>query len=250
MTRGVLLGFFRWILPVPAGCWDKKFDGMLQQLKEKDKFMTGEHRTLYGFAIMRLVETVKSLTSEEAAQKLNLPLERVNQLLDELEKRAGVITRHADGAIVSAGPVTLDKTSQRLVLSLGEEIQAEGMLHALGAAYVAGKLRGLPVFGHITTPCSYCHEPRHIIIGNDLKFRVLEAGASPLVFLPLPGRNTGKHDDLNQLGKDSVLFCSREHAAAYRKKAGRTRGVYLTLEQAVGTARSIHGVIPGMPDSG
>ncbi len=47
-----------------------------------------------------------------------------------------------------------------------------------------GRLRGEPVEVTIDTECAHCGQPIQMTLDSDLHYRVLTAGAMPLVFEP------------------------------------------------------------------
>jgi hypothetical protein len=49
---------------------------------------------------------------------------------------------------------------------------------------VQGQLRKEPLSVVVTTECAHCAQPIHIELDSELKYRVVEAGAEPLVFSP------------------------------------------------------------------
>ena len=51
--------------------------------------------------------------------------------------------------------------------------------------FVQGHLRGEKLSFSIETECGHCHQPLHIEIDSDLNYRVLEAGAEPLIHVPM-----------------------------------------------------------------
>lgn len=51
--------------------------------------------------------------------------------------------------------------------------------------FVQGRLRGKHLSALVTTQCAHCGQPMHIEVDSDLKYRVAEAEARPLVFAPL-----------------------------------------------------------------
>ncbi len=48
-----------------------------------------------------------------------------------------------------------------------------------------GQLRREKLSVHIATECGHCHEPLHLEVDSDLTYRVEEASAAPLLFVPL-----------------------------------------------------------------
>jgi hypothetical protein len=50
---------------------------------------------------------------------------------------------------------------------------------------VQGQLRGEPLSFVVETQCAHCGQPLHLEIDSELKYRVVEADAEPLVFVPM-----------------------------------------------------------------
>ncbi|MEJ2733713.1 MAG: hypothetical protein P8189_09140 [Anaerolineae bacterium] len=48
-----------------------------------------------------------------------------------------------------------------------------------------GQLRGEPLSFVVETECAHCGQPLHLEIDSELKYRVVEADAEPLVFVPM-----------------------------------------------------------------
>jgi hypothetical protein len=57
--------------------------------------------------------------------------------------------------------------------------------------FVQGQLRQEYVSGRIETECAHCHQPLHIEVDSDMKYRVEEPGAAPLFFAPLDAVQPG-----------------------------------------------------------
>jgi hypothetical protein len=49
---------------------------------------------------------------------------------------------------------------------------------------VQGQLRQENLTVTIETECGHCHAPLHLVVDSELNFRVQEAQADPLVFVP------------------------------------------------------------------
>ena len=48
-----------------------------------------------------------------------------------------------------------------------------------------GQLREEPLSFTIETSCAHCDEPIHIEMDSELRYRVLEEGADPFVYVPM-----------------------------------------------------------------
>ncbi len=60
-----------------------------------------------------------------------------------------------------------------------------------------GHLRGEKLSLVIQTECKHCQQPLHIEIDSELQYRVLQAGAEPLVYVPLV--------DVKKLDEPSII---------------------------------------------
>lgn len=54
----------------------------------------------------------------------------------------------------------------------------------MATPFVQGRLRNAAVEVTISTTCAHCHEPLHIVLDSQMRSRVKEAAAAPLVFEP------------------------------------------------------------------
>lgn len=55
----------------------------------------------------------------------------------------------------------------------------------MAVPFVQGRLRRERVSGLITTECAHCHQALHIEIDSQMRYRVMEAEARPVIFAPL-----------------------------------------------------------------
>ena len=120
MDEKLLVGLWRLMLPIPPAVWTKRNQGEGHPLQ----FMTEAHHRVRDFAVMELTRSGKPLPPERIAQELQLPLTRVADMLDELERHKTFLFRDAQGAVTWAYPVTVDPTPHRLRFSTGEQVYA------------------------------------------------------------------------------------------------------------------------------
>lgn len=120
MNKRLLLGLGRMMLPVPRSIWQRQVQGGHSSLS----FMTEEHHRVRDFAVMELPRAGAPLSPELIAERLHLSVERVNVILDELEKHMTFIFRDEQGAVAWAYPVTVDRTPHRITFSTGEQVYA------------------------------------------------------------------------------------------------------------------------------
>ena len=124
MKNKFMIGIWRYMLSVPPFLLEK------QRAKGKEKiaanlgFMTREHRLVHHFAVRQLPYMDKPLAPISIAKALNLPLDRVNALLNDLEEHMTFLFRNVRGEVVWAYPVTIEKTPHQITFDTGEQVYA------------------------------------------------------------------------------------------------------------------------------
>jgi hypothetical protein len=120
----VLLGFRRHVLPIP---WV-----LFQRLAGREAARTGrvlggldaEQRRVHHFVVRELPRFAAPMPPEHVAAGLGLPLARVIEILDELERRLIFLFRPGGRDVVWAYPVTVAATPHRVAFSTGERLNA------------------------------------------------------------------------------------------------------------------------------
>jgi hypothetical protein len=120
MDQNLLVGLWRLTLPVPPAIWKKMDEGGEDPLA----FMTEAHHRVRDFAVTELTRSGVPLTPEHIAQELQLPQNRVVEILEELEQHKTFLFRNAQGAVTWAYPVTVDPTPHCVRFSSGEQVYA------------------------------------------------------------------------------------------------------------------------------
>ncbi len=102
----------------------RHLDHAQQSRSPRLSFMTAEHHRVRDFAVMELPRIGRALPPERIAEKTEIPLERVETILNELEVHRFFLVRDRERRVSWAFPVTSEKTPHRLELSTGEAIHA------------------------------------------------------------------------------------------------------------------------------
>lgn len=124
MKNKLMLGMWRYMLSVPPFLLEKKRAKGKEKIVANLGFMTGEHRLVHHFAVRQLPYMDKPLTPISIAKALDLPFDRVNALLDDLETHMTFLYRNARREVVWAYPVTIEKTPHHITFDTGERIYA------------------------------------------------------------------------------------------------------------------------------
>jgi hypothetical protein len=124
MSETILIGRGRLLTSIPRSQWEEQLSKVPQSMKTRLSFMTRQHHLVRYFVVRSLPRIGRPIPPELIAEKLMLPLPRVNAILAELEERLFFLVRDERGHVSWAYPVTADKTPHRLTFSSGEQIYA------------------------------------------------------------------------------------------------------------------------------
>ena len=122
--KGKLIGVGRFVVRVPEWLFRR-----LTARGEGDghsplEFMTPEHHRVRDFAVLELPRRARPLAPEEIADAVDIPLPRVAEILDYLERHLTFLYRNQEGAVVWAYPVTVERTPHRITLNGKERLYA------------------------------------------------------------------------------------------------------------------------------
>jgi hypothetical protein len=124
MKNKIMIGFWRCTIGVPTFLLKRRMRKAQKKFETELSFMTEEHRLVHHFVVRELPYVGKPLSLEFAATRLGLPIERVNAILDDLEKHMTFLFRNNQGEVVWAYPVTVDKTRHHVTFNTGEQLYA------------------------------------------------------------------------------------------------------------------------------
>ena len=122
MRETILLGQGCQITEIPRKEWQENLSKLTQHSQTRLGFMSEEHHLARNFVVRELPRTGQPLQPDYISQSLEIPLARVNTLLDELEKNLFFLVRNLRGVVTWAYPVTVEKTPHNLVFSTGERL--------------------------------------------------------------------------------------------------------------------------------
>ena len=122
MVEKILLGRGQSILEAPEADWKMHLAQIPPGWQARLSFMTDTYRRLRYFVVKELADRQKPLEPEYIAEKLDLPLATVQQILEDLEKRLFFLVRNDQNAVAWAYPVTVEPTPHRLKFRSGEQL--------------------------------------------------------------------------------------------------------------------------------
>jgi hypothetical protein len=124
MKETILLGQGQQIIEVPQTMWKQHLDQTPEHGNAVLSFMTEEHHQVRYFVVKEIAISQKPIEPTLISERLKLPLDQVNHILDELEKKLFFVVRNEQGAVTWAYPVTVDKTPYKLYFQSGERLYA------------------------------------------------------------------------------------------------------------------------------
>jgi hypothetical protein len=125
MNQSIWLGVWRYLVRVPRPIWQRQVAQNARLTTEHGlSFMTEEHHRVRDFVVVELPRTARPLSAAVIAERLGIPVARVTQILDDLEKHLTFLYRNPQGEVTWGYPVTVDRTPHRVSFSSGEQTYA------------------------------------------------------------------------------------------------------------------------------
>ena len=119
MDDSLLLGLWRYLVPIPRAVWQRQVGGGFDL-----DFMNEEHHQVRNYVVREMPRIAEPIPPERIAQDLGLPLDRVVHILDDLEEHMAFLFRGNGRDVTWAYPVTVDPTPHRVTFDTGERIHA------------------------------------------------------------------------------------------------------------------------------
>jgi hypothetical protein len=124
MKNNIFLGIKGDMIPIPSFLWKGIISRRAKGVEMSLGFMSENHHLVRDFVVREIPFLGKPIAPEYVAQQLNLPVDQVNEILEELEKRLTFLFRNEQGAVTWAYPVTVASTPHHVTFSTGEQVQA------------------------------------------------------------------------------------------------------------------------------
>jgi len=102
--------------------WKQLVHSAIERGRKRLDFMSEDHHKIRRAAVTELVRTGKPIEPRAFASQFEIPLPRVVEILDELERNLFFLVRNSEGAVSWAFPVTTDRTPHKLTFSTGERL--------------------------------------------------------------------------------------------------------------------------------
>ena len=121
MKINSLLGLGRFMSPVPAIIGQRIRLGKARKERARLASIRSEaHHLIHDFVTREIPRVGEPISPEFIGQQLKMPVDRVNAILDELEKKL-ILYREGQEAVVWSYPVTAAQTPHHFIFSTGEQ---------------------------------------------------------------------------------------------------------------------------------
>jgi hypothetical protein len=124
MGETILQGRGSQITEIPREEWEQGLSRVSQHAEGELSFMSEEHHLVRNLVVRELPSVREPLSPGFIAQKLNLPVARINIVLEDLERHMTFLFRNEQRAVAWAYPVTVETTPHHVTFNTGEQLYA------------------------------------------------------------------------------------------------------------------------------
>jgi hypothetical protein len=124
LKRKAFLGIWRFMIPLPQSMIKKDIRGMAKAICRNTAHISENDRKVHRFVVMTMTKTNNPVSPEYIAEKLEMTLDRVKDIIDKLEELKVFFYRYNNHGINWAYPVTAEKQIHKMVFSTGEQCNA------------------------------------------------------------------------------------------------------------------------------
>lgn len=124
MDDKVLLGRGDQITEIPQEMWEGHLEEVPEHSQNRLQFMTPDHHSVRNYLVVTLPAHGQPIGPKKISNDLDLPLSKVEFILNELERKLFFLVRDKNGAVIWAYPVTVETTHHRLEFSTGQSLFA------------------------------------------------------------------------------------------------------------------------------
>jgi len=124
MRNTLLSGFWRYMLNIPPGLWERQVAKARGRIEAGLADLSALDRRVHHHVVEALPKAGKPLSPSWIGERMGLPAALVSGALERLEKRMTFLFRNPHGEVIWAYPVTVEPTPHRVIFDSGETIFA------------------------------------------------------------------------------------------------------------------------------
>jgi hypothetical protein len=124
MKRKMFMGIWRFMLPIPRSISEKGVKRGVSGAKTKADLLSKEERKVHHFIVKQMAVADEPIATEFIGEKLNIPLNRVKDIVEKLEAMKTFCYRDDSQGINWAYPLSFENTGHKMTVSTGEQFFA------------------------------------------------------------------------------------------------------------------------------
>jgi hypothetical protein len=119
-----LMGIGRFMIPLPKAITEKGLYIGVKGAKAKADELSEEERKAHHFIVKKMAVAKEPITAEIIKEELDVPVSRVEEIIDKLEAMKTFVYRSDGKGIDWAYPISLDNTGHNMTAGTGERFFA------------------------------------------------------------------------------------------------------------------------------
>lgn len=124
MSETILIGHGSEFSTMKRSDWEAEIWAAPRLIKKRLAFMSSEHHAVRNFVVRELPRFGRPISVSHIADALRLARQRVEHIVDDLERNRFFLVRRNGPDVTWAFPVTVEPTEHHLVFSTGERLNA------------------------------------------------------------------------------------------------------------------------------
>ena len=124
LKHKLYMGYRGFMMRIPPLLSDKGARKGEKGAKANADSLSEEERRIHHFIVMKMAVVKNPITAELIANKLEMPIDQVSEIIEKLENLKTFIYRRDGKGINWAYPLTLENTGFRMTASSGEQFFA------------------------------------------------------------------------------------------------------------------------------
>ena len=124
LKKKAFMGIWRFMIPLPQAIIKKDISTMANAICRKTADVSDEERKVHYFVVTTMTDTSEPVSSEYIAEKLDMPLDRVRDIVDKLEEMKVFFYKYNSQGINWAYPVTAEDSGHKMTFSAGAQVNA------------------------------------------------------------------------------------------------------------------------------
>ena len=124
MNDFILVGKGQEITRIPQEVWQAHLNHSQKHHNPPLAFMSEEHHLVRNFVVSELPRLGNPMPPSYISGQLGLSMERIIQVLDDLERNLFFLYRNSSGEVTWAYPVTVEATLPKITFNSGERLYA------------------------------------------------------------------------------------------------------------------------------